>query len=83
MKRNMTRKEHKRFDVLNAIHPSEQGPKEKYEFYLLLGKSYLGKSSRKTKKYTQNQKKFYRDQGNYAIKRANSIRKKYKLKEII
>ena len=79
----MTRKEHRRFDELNLIHPKEQTPNEKYEFLVLLGKNYLGKSSRKTKKYTQNQKKFYRDQGNYATKRANNIRKKYKLKEII
>lgn len=82
-KKQMSRKNHEQFNKLNAIHPKNQTPKEKYEFYLLLGKSYLGKSSRKTKKYTQNQKKFYRDQGNYAIKRANSIRKKYKLDEII
>jgi hypothetical protein len=83
MKHNMTRKEHNRYDELNRIHPKEQTPNEKYEFYVLLGKSYLGKSSRKTKKYTQNQKKFYRDQGNYATKHANNLRKKYKLKEII
>ena len=82
-KKQMSRKNHEQFNKLNAIHPKNQTPKEKYEFYLLLGKSYLGKSSRKTKKYTQNQKKFYRDQGNYAINRANSIRKKYKLDEII
>jgi hypothetical protein len=82
-KKQMSRKNHEQFDKLNAIHPKNQTPKEKYEFFLLLGKSYLGKSSRKTKKYTQTQKKFYRDQGNYAINRANSIRKKYKLEEII
>jgi len=82
-KKQMSRKNHEQFDKLNAIHPKNQTPKEKYEFFLLLGKTYLGKSSRKTKKYTQTQKKFYRDQGNYAINRANSIRKKYKLEEII
>ena len=54
----MTRKEHARFDVLNSIHPSEQAPKEKYEFYLLLGKSYLGKSSRKTKNIRKPKRNF-------------------------
>ena len=83
MKHKMTRKEHKRFDEVNAIHPREQSPKEKYEFYLLLGKTYLGNSARKTRKYTQNQRKFYRDQGNYAIKHADNLRKKYKLKAIV
>ena len=61
-KKQMSRKNHEQFNKLNAIHPKNQTPKEKYEFFLLLGKTYLGKSSRKTKKYTQNQKKFYRDQ---------------------
>ena len=79
--KNLTKEQQVRFDKLNLIHPKKKKPNEKYEFNLLLGKKYLYLSTRA--KYTQNQKKFYRDQGNYAIKHANNLRKKYKLKEII
>lgn len=79
MKKNMTQKEKIKFEKLNAIHPKKQTPLEKYEFYLLLGKIYLSKTNRKTKKYTQSQKKINRDQGNYALKKAENIKKRYKL----
>jgi hypothetical protein len=82
MTKNMTRKEKLKFEKLNAIHPRKQTPLEKYEFYLLLGKIYLGNANRKTKKYTQSQKKFNRDQGNYALKKAENIKKRYKLNDI-
>ncbi len=39
----------------------------------------VSKTNRKTKKYTQSQKKFNRDQGNYALKKAENIKKRYKL----
>jgi hypothetical protein len=80
--KNLTRKEIKRFNEVNSIHPRQQTPREKYDFYLLLGKRYLGNSTRKTNKYTRTQKKFYREQGEYAIKRADNLRKKYGLKTI-
>lgn len=79
MKTNLTRKEKERFKIVNNIHPKEWTPLEEYDFYTLLGRQYLGNSTRKTKKYTQTQKKFYRDQGNYAILKANKIKKKHKL----
>ena len=80
--KNLTRNELNRFNEVNSIHPREQTPREKYDFYLLLGRRYLGNSTRKTNKYTQTQKKFYREQGEYAIKHADNLRKKYGLKTI-
>jgi len=80
--KNLTRKETKRFNKVNSIHPREQTPREKYDFYFLLGRRYLGNSTRKTNKFTQTQKKFYREQGEYAIKHADNLRKKYGLKII-
>lgn len=80
--KNLTRNEINRFNKVNSIHPTQQTPREKYDFYLLLGRRYLGNSTRKTNKYTQTQKKFYSEQGEYAIKHADNLRKKYGLKTI-
>ena len=66
--KNLTKEEEKRFEKLNLIHPTKLKSNQKYEFNLLLGKKYLYLSS--LKKYTQNEKKFYRDQGNYFVKYA-------------
>lgn len=75
---NLTKEQQTRFDKLNLIHPKKMKPNEKYEFNLLLGKKYLYLSTRA--KYTQNQKKFYKDQGKYFVKYAENIRKRYNLK---
>jgi len=77
----MTKAEHARFDLINKIHPSKWSPQESYEFYLLLGKRYLGDAYRKSKRTADN-KKFRRDQGYYALERAARIRAKYRLKPI-
>lgn len=66
----LTKKEKNRFDKLNAINSKDMTPNEKYEFYLLLGQKYLGKATRKTKKYTRSQRRFYKIQGELAIKKA-------------
>ena len=78
--KNLTKEQHARFDKLNLIHPKKMKPNEKYEFNLLLGKKYLYLSTRA--KYTQNQKKFYKDQGAYFVKFAENIRKRHNLKVI-
>jgi hypothetical protein len=77
----MTKAEHTRFNFINKIHPSKWTPQESYEFYLLLGKHYLGAAYRKSKRTADN-KKFRRDQGYYALGKATRIRAKYKLKPI-
>ena len=73
--KKLTPRQKARFDALNLIHPTKLNPNEKYEFNLLLGKKYLHLSS--VKKYTQTQKKFYKDQGTYFIKYADNIRKRH------
>lgn len=78
--KNLTKEQQARFDKLNLIHPKKKKPNEKYEFNLILGKKYLYLSTRA--KYTQNQKKFYRDQGKYFVKYAENIRKRHNLKVI-
>jgi hypothetical protein len=78
-KKRLTKKENNRFDKLNAINVKDMTPNEKYEFYSLLGKKYLGKATRKTKKYTRSQRKFYKIQGELAIKKANNLKTRYKL----
>lgn len=77
--KNLTKEQQARFDKLNLIHPKKMKPNEKYEFNLLLGKKYLYLSTRA--KYTQNQKKFYRDQGKYFVKYAENIRNSKKRKK--
>jgi hypothetical protein len=77
----MTKAEHERFDVLNKIHPKKRSPQENYEFYLLLGKGYLGEAYRKSKK-PQSDKVWRREQGYYALMKAGKIRAEHKLKEI-
>ena len=77
----MTKAEHARFDVLNKIHPKKRSPQENYEFYLLLGKGYLGEAYRKSKK-PQSDKVWRREQGDYALMKAAKIRAEHKLKEI-
>jgi hypothetical protein len=79
--KNITKEQEKQFEKLNSIHPTKLKPNEKYEFNLLLGKKYLYLSS--LKKYTQNEKKFYRDQGNYFVKYADNIRKRHALNAIV
>ena len=79
IKKRLTKKESNRFDKLNAINPKDMTPNEKYEFYLLLGQEYLGKATRKTKKYTRSQRRFYKIQGELAIKKANNLKTRYKL----
>ena len=71
--KNLTKEQQARFDKLNLIHPKKMKSNEKYEFNLLLGKKYLYLSTRT--KYTQIQKKFYKDQGKYFVKYAENIRK--------
>jgi len=78
--KNLTKAQQARFDKLNLIHPKKMKPNEKYEFNLLLGKKYLYLSTRA--KYTQTQKKFYKDQGKYLVKYAENIRKRHILKVI-
>ncbi len=78
--KNLTKEQQMRFEKLNIIHPKKMKSNEKYEFNLLLGKKYLYLSTRV--KYTQNQKKFYRDQGKYFLKYAENIRKRHNLKVI-
>jgi hypothetical protein len=78
--KNLTKEQQAQFDKLNLIHPKKMKPNEKYEFNLILGKKYLYLSTRA--KYTQNQKKFYRDQGAYFVKFAENIRKRHNLKVI-
>jgi len=73
-KKRLTKKENNRFDKLNAINPKDLTPNEKYDFYLLLGRKYLGKATRKTKKYTRSQRRFYKIQGDLAIKKANNLK---------
>jgi len=82
IKKNLTRKERGRLNKLNSIHPKDWKPNEEYEFYLLLGKKYLGDSTRKTKKYNQRQKRFYRNQGMFALRKSNKIKSKYQLDTI-
>jgi hypothetical protein len=79
--KNLTKEQQARFDKLNLIHPKKLKPNEKYEFNLLLGKKYLYLST--CAKYTQTQKKFYRDQGKYFVKYAENIRKRHNLKVIL
>jgi hypothetical protein len=79
--KNITKEQEKRFEKLNSIHPTKLKPNEKYEFNLLLGKKYLYLSS--LKKYTQNQKKFYRDQGKYFLTYAENIRRRHNLSIIV
>jgi hypothetical protein len=78
--KNLTKEQQMRFYKLNLIHPKKLKPNEKYEFNLLLGKKYLYLSTRA--KYTQIQKKFYKDQGKYFVKFAENIRKHHKLEVI-
>ena len=79
MKINMSKKEKERFDKLNSMNPNNWKPNEEYEFYLLLGKKYLGDANRKTKKYTQSGRAFYKEQGKLALMKAEKIKNKYKL----
>ena len=81
MYKNLTKAQQARFDKLNLIHPKKMKSNEKYEFNLLLGKKYLYLSTRT--KYTQIQKKFYKDQGKYFVKYAENIRKQHILKVIL
>jgi hypothetical protein len=76
--KNITKEEEKRFEKLNSIHPTKLKPNDKYEFNLLLGKKYLYLSC--LKRYTQTEKKFYRDQGHYFVKYAENIRRRHGLK---
>lgn len=78
--KNITKDEEKRFEKLNVIHPTKLKPNEKYEFNFLLGKKYLYLSS--LKRYTQNEKKFYREQGNYFVNYAENIRRRHNLKNL-
>lgn len=78
--KNITKEQEKRFEKLNSIHPTKLKPNEKYEFNLLLGKKYLYLSS--LKRYTQNEKKFYRDQGHYFVNHAENIRRRHNLNVI-
>lgn len=78
--KNVTREQQERFDKLNLIHPKKMKPHEKYEFNLLLGKKYLYLSTRA--KYTQIQKKFYKEQGHYFVTYAENIRKRHNLDHI-
>jgi len=79
--KNLTKEQQAQFDKLNRIHPKKMKLNEKYEFNLLLGKKYLYLSTRA--KYTQIQKKFYKDQGKYFVKYAENIRKRHNLKVIL
>ena len=79
--KNITKDQEKRYEKLNSIHPTKLKPNEKYEFNLLLGKKYLYLST--LKRYTHNEKKFYRDQGDYFVNYAENIRKRHALKVII
>ena len=79
--KNLTKEQQAQFDKLNLIHPKKMKPNEKYEFNFILGKKYLYLSTRA--KYTQTQKKFYRDQGKYFVKYAENIRKRHNLKVIL
>lgn len=78
--KNITKEQEKRFEKLNSIHPTKLKPNEKYEFNLLLGKKYLYLSS--LTRYTQNEKKFYRDQGHYFVNYAENIRRRHNLNVI-
>jgi hypothetical protein len=78
--KNLTREQEARYDKLNLIHPKKMKSHEKYEFNLLLGKKYLYLSTRA--KYTQNQKKFYKDQGKYFVNYAENIRRRHNLEVI-
>ena len=79
--KNITKEQEKQFEKLNSIHPTKLKPNQKYEFNLLLGKKYLYLGS--LKRYTQNEKKFYRDQGNYFVKYAENIRMRHNLTVIV
>ena len=79
--KNITKEQEKQFEKLNSIHPTKLKPNQKYEFNLLLGKKYLYLGS--LKRYTQNEKKFYRDQGNYFVKYAENIRRRHNLTVIV
>lgn len=75
--KNLTSEQQARFDKLNLIHPKKMKSNEKYEFNLLLGKKYLYLSTR-----VKNQKKFYKDQGNYFQNYAENIRRRHNLEVI-